>query len=227
MVSAVIVAAGSGTRMGAAVPKPFLTLHNRPVLAWSLSAFQNAPEVDEIVVVTKPEFQSDVEEMARRGNISKLAAIVPGGAVRLASVRNGLQACASGADFILVHDAARPCVTPDLIAACLASARQYGSGVAAAPVVDTLKAADAEGCVQETVDRTGLWAVQTPQAFRADWLREAIDAASDTDAAITDEAAALERIGRPVRLVRNPAPNLKLTVPGDFAVLSALLPPNG
>lgn len=223
MVSAVIVAAGSGSRMHANIPKPFLPLGKQIVLAYALQALQTAPEIDEIIVVTRPEFLETVKDLKAKYNLSKLVPPVPGGATRLASVRIGIQTCSPVAELLLVHDAARPCLTQELIQDCLTSARKFGSGVAAARAVDSLKSADDDGIVKSSIDRSSVWIVQTPQVFQAKLLRSAIDNVSNSDPTITDEASIAQACGIPVRLVENRLPNPKLTTPGDLPLLSALL----
>ena len=223
MVSAVIVAAGSGSRMQSNIPKPFLPLGKHIVLAYALQALQVAPEIDEIIVVTRPEFLETVTDLKAKYELSKLVPPVPGGATRLASVRIGIRTCSPNTGLILVHDAARPCLTQELIRDCLASARRFGSGVAAARAVDSLKSATDDGFVKASIDRSSVWIVQTPQVFQADLLRSAIGNVSDSDPAITDEASIAQVCGIPVRLVENRLPNPKLTTPGDLPLLSALL----
>lgn len=219
----VIVAAGSGSRMGGSVPKVLLPLAGKPALHWSLEAFAKT-RVDGIVLVASPATRTAAEEAAKE--CAKPVSVVEGGATRLQSVQNGVAAVPADADLILVHDAARPCVTPVLIEATIASALCLGSGVAARKVVDTVKSAvrtaDGVRC-EATVDRTPLWTVQTPQTFRADLLRRALEEAQPDDPAITDEASAVERLGMPVHLVESDAPNPKLTVPSDVPLAELIL----
>ena len=222
--SAVVVAAGQSRRMGGNVEKTLLPLGAHPVLAHSLLAFERCPDVDEVVLVVRADRIADAEALVRDAGCAKVRRVVPGGATRLASVRAGVAACDPAAEVVAVHDGARPCVTPDLISRCVASARAFGSGVAAAKVTDTVKAVAADGVtVARTVDRAPLWTAQTPQAFRADVLRDALARAADDDPAITDEAAAVERTGAPVRLVASTSPNPKVTFPDDLALAERLL----
>jgi 2-C-methyl-D-erythritol 4-phosphate cytidylyltransferase len=215
----VIAAAGSGERLGAGGPKAFVELAGRPLLDWSLDAFRAAECVIEIVVAAPPGSESEV---ADRGVVA-----VAGGAHRSESVANAAELC--GEDIVVVHDAARPLVTPDLIDAVvrrLLADDGAAAAIAAAPVTDTIKQAGEAGEVERTLDRSGLWAVQTPQAFRADALREAhADPDSLPDA--TDDAMLVERAGGRVLIHEAPAENLKVTRPIDLRVAELLLSERG
>jgi 2-C-methyl-D-erythritol 4-phosphate cytidylyltransferase len=211
----VIAAAGSGERLGAGGPKAFVELAGRPLLDWSLDAFRAAASVTEIVVAVPP---GEADAVADRGVVA-----VSGGAHRSESVANAVELC--GEEIVVVHDAARPLVTPALINAVidrLASDEGAAGAIAACPVTDTIKQVGDAGEVERSLDRSGLWAVQTPQAFRADALREAL---SDPDALpeATDEAMLVE--GRGGRVVIHPArsENLKVTTPLDLRVAELLL----
>jgi 2-C-methyl-D-erythritol 4-phosphate cytidylyltransferase len=211
----VIAAAGSGERLGAGGPKAFVELAGRPLLDWSLDAFREAGFIKEIVVATPPGEEGAVAERGVLG--------VAGGEHRSGSVANALEL--AGEEIVVVHDAARPLVTPKLINAVvdrLASDRKAAGVIAAAPVTDTIKQAGGEGVVERTLDRAGLWAVQTPQAFRADALREAL---SDPDSLpeATDDAMLVERRGGRVLIHEAPADNLKVTTPLDLRVAELLL----
>lgn len=221
---AIIVAAGSGSRMGGSVPKVLLPIAGKPALLWSVEAFAASSRVDGLVIVVRPENRDLVADMTK--DCPKPVTLALGGETRLASAQNGLAACPADADIVLVHDAARPCVTPGLIDATIDSAVRLGSGVAARKVVDTVKSAvrtDEGVRCEATVDRTPLWTVQTPQTFRAEILRRALASARPDDPAITDEASAVERLGEPVHLVESGTPNPKLTVPSDVPLTDLLL----
>ncbi|MCX7915111.1 MAG: 2-C-methyl-D-erythritol 4-phosphate cytidylyltransferase [Verrucomicrobiae bacterium] len=221
MITAGILAAGQSSRMGGGHNKQFLTLRGRPVVWYSLVAFQECAEVDAIVLVRRPDYAAQAETLARE--FPKVTAFADGGKERQDSVWNGLEKCDPRTEIVAVQDGARPLVTPELIAATIASARQFGTGIAATKVVDTIKEVRADGVVERTVDRTKLWAVQTPQTCRFDLLRRAYRKVLDEGVVVTDEAAAVERLGEPVRLVPTPFLNLKITTPADFAVVEALL----
>jgi len=208
---ALIVAAGSGERLGAPRPKAFVTLAGKPMVQWSIEALRAVPSVDRIVVAL-PEGQA-----APEGTIG-----VPGGAVRSASVRAALAAAGPG-DPVVVHDAARPLVTAAAVEGTLAALDGADAAIAAAPVADTIKEADPDGTVRATLDRSRLWAVQTPQAFRRSALERALDVDDDTLAAATDDAWLVERAGGRVRVVSAPPENLKITTAADLHRAELLL----
>ena len=223
MLTAVIVAAGTSQRMG--FDKLFADLAGRPVVAWSVAAFQACAAVDGIVLVTRPEKEAPFRELAQRWGWTKLRAILPGGPQRHLSVWNGLQTVADGdsPEFVAVHDGARPLVTPGIIARCFDLAREAGAACCAAPISDTLKRADAHGRICGGVDRANLWAMQTPQIFDLPLLRRAYQAVLDAGEVVTDETSALERIGQPVALFNGGDFNLKITYPQDLELARHLL----
>jgi 2-C-methyl-D-erythritol 4-phosphate cytidylyltransferase len=222
MTSAIIVAAGSGTRMG--FDKLLASLGGVPVILHTLRAFQACPEVDEIVVVASPDRQEVIQRLADDAGLTKLRAFVPGGAERHLSVWAGIQAVAADSDYVAVHDGARPLIHPAQISRCLAKARETGAAASARPVSETLKRVDEAGRVCGSVDRRGLWIMETPQVFARPLLVQAYEAVLQEGVLVTDEVSALERLGHPVWLVDNPTPNPKITWPPDLAVAERLLP---
>ena len=245
MLTAIIVAAGTSQRMG--FDKLFADLGNRPVVAHSIAAFQACPSVGSIVLVTRPEKKAVFQELARNEGWTKLHAVLAGGAQRHLSVWNGLQTltdtlsespapdtmqgqghAASGKDgrvshFVAVHDGARPLVTPDIIERCLELAQTVGAACCAAPVSDTLKRADEHRRISGSVDRTNLWAMQTPQIFALPLLLRAYREVINTGLTVTDETSALESIGQPVGLLNSGDFNLKITYPQDLELARYLL----
>jgi 2-C-methyl-D-erythritol 4-phosphate cytidylyltransferase len=221
MVTAIVLAAGRSTRMGGGPNKQFLDLLGQPILRYSLAAFEQCRAVDAIVVVRRPDYAEQAETMARP--FRKVIAFTDGGIERQNSVCNGLDKCPPDTDIVAVHDGARPLVTPALIEATIESARAYGTGIAATKIVDTIKEADEQRTILRTVDRAKLWAVQTPQTARFELLRRAYAAVLEQAIIVTDEAAAIERLGQPVTLVDTPFLNLKITTPSDLAIAEALL----
>ena len=225
--SVVLVAAGGSRRMG--FDKLTADLAGRPVAAWAAAAFGDCAEVGEIVVVTAAGREDEFRALL--AGQSKVRAVVPGGSERHRSVWAGLRALdgLTTTGFVAVHDAARPLATPALIARCLARAREVGAAAAASPVADTLKRADpATGLVADAVDRTDLWAMGTPQVFRADLLRRAYAHVLATGEAVTDEVSAVARLGAPVALVdTGEDPNFKITYPRDLALARLVLAGRG
>ena len=222
MTTAIVVAAGKASRMGD-VDKAFLTLGSRPVVAHALAAFERCPDVTEVVLVVRKDQLSAADSAVRMFGLRKVRRIVPGGATRLASVRAGIEAANLDTTYYAVHDGARPAVPVPLIRDCVASARKFGSGVAAAKITDTVKSVSRAGAIEKTLDREPLWAAQTPQVFRADLLRKALEGVDDKDPGITDESSAVERLGGTVRIVESKEPNPKITYPGDVGIVARLL----
>ena len=218
MIVALIVAAGSGERLGAGRPKALVELAGRPMLAWSIDAISQLPNLDQIVVAMPP------GEPAPEG-----VSAVAGGSCRSESVALALAAAGEG-ETVLVHDAARPLVGVDLLertVAALHSDPAADAAIAAAPVTDTIKRVDAAGGVVETLDRGPLWAVQTPQVFRRAALARALDVSPQDLAQATDDAWLIERAGGRVIVVPAQQPNLKVTTPDDLRIAEALIAAHG
>ena len=222
MTTAIIVAAGKSTRMGEGVDKAFLSLVNKPVLAWSLIAFERAKNVDRIVLVVRKDQLVASKAVAKMFGISKLQAIVAGGVQRQDSVQAGLKAVDPDTRYVLVHDGARPMVTSEAIDQLAVQVRRAPALTLGRPMVDTVKNCAKAACVTETVPRDHLWLVQTPQAFQIKVLREAY-AKLDPKKQVTDDCHAVELNGTPVKIVESLKPNFKITTPEDIALVSALL----
>lgn len=220
---AIVAAAGSGRRMGAGISKVFLPLAGRPLLLHTLETLAASPCLEGVVVVVRGEDVPLCRRLVQGAGLGKVEAVVAGGAERQDSVARGLLALGEGADVVAVHDGARPLCSPALVEATVAAARRTGAALAAVPVKDTIKVVDADGRVVSTPDRRGLFAAQTPQAFRLEVLREAFAAASARGWRATDEAALVEALGRPVAVVPGEEANLKVTTPMDLALAEEIL----
>lgn len=223
MNTGIIVAAGRSERMGPGADKAFLSLGPRPVIAYSLMAFESCPDIDAVILVVRREQQVAARGVARMFGCAKVKAIVTGGRQRQDSVLNGLSAADPETRIVAVHDAARPMVTPEQISAVVASARRHGSGVAARRTIDTVKWVKRGTIVDQTLDRDKVWTVQTPQAFKLAALRAALESLQAKGESVTDEAGAMEKAGEPVRLVASPELNFKVTTPDDLQVIAALM----
>ena len=221
MTTAIIVAAGKSERMGAGTDKAFLSLGNKPVVAWSLLAFERCADVDRIVLVVRKEQQLAAKAVARMFGISKLVAVVPGGNKRQESVQAGLAACDADTRFVVVHDGARPCVTPDVVSEVVKLAKRVGAATVGHRITDTVKRVEKGTAVSGTEDREKLWAVQTPQAFHFRILANAYKNLGKND--VTDDCQAVELSGATVRIYENRAPNFKITTVEDLQIASALL----
>lgn len=217
---AIILAGGSGSRMGADRNKVLLSLRNEPVITRAVKAFSGL--VEGIVLVSRAE---DMPAMQAAMDASGLSVtIVPGGSTRQESVWNGLCALPEECRHVLIHDGARCLVDRDTILRCMDSVVEYGTGVAAIPAVDTIKEADTENTVVNTPDRARLRAVQTPQGFRTELLRSAHLAARRVGYLGTDDASLLEHMGVPVKLTQGDRRNIKITTPEDMMIAEAFLP---
>jgi 2-C-methyl-D-erythritol 4-phosphate cytidylyltransferase len=223
MVSALIVAAGRGTRMGQNVDKLFLELAGGPVLAHTWNRFEQASVIDEIVIVAREDAQSQVRRLAERYGFRKRFRLVAGGKERQDSVWNGLLQLDPVSEIVAIQDAARPCVSHELIAATVDAARQTGAAVAAQSITDTIKESADGKLVERTLDRARLWAVQTPQTFRVEIIRRALSAVRERGLHVTDDTAACELVGQPVQLVVGTRPNPKVTRPEDVPYIELLL----
>jgi 2-C-methyl-D-erythritol 4-phosphate cytidylyltransferase len=212
---ALLVAAGSGDRLGADRPKAFVVLAGHPMLEWSLAALRAAPSVRRVVVAVPPRSPHTRAE-------EDWLTVVEGGESRSESVRNAL-AAAGDDEEVVVHDAARPLLRPELVEATLAELDDADAAIAAAPLADTVKEAGADRWVAATLDRSRLWAIQTPQAFRRAVLERALDVPDDVLAQATDDAWLVERAGGRVRVVASGAENLKVTTPWDLQIAELLL----
>ena len=221
MTTAIILAGGKSERMGANVDKAFLSLVDKPMVAWSLLVFERTAEIDRIVLVVRKDQLVASQAVVKMFGISKIEKIVAGGGKRQDSVAAGLAACDLDTRIVVIHDAARPLVTSDLVAEVVRQAKRVPAVTVGQPVVDTLKVCEKGSTVTKTVPRERLWAVQTPQAFQVKELRAAYKALGKEE--ITDDCAALERIGVAVKIVTNHRPNFKVTVPDDLHLVGALL----
>ncbi len=201
--------------------KRFTELAGKPVLLHAVEAFAACTAIDEIIVVTSPDAVGRIE--AWQSACPKLSKIVEGGAERHLSVYRGLEALSPETDLVAVHDGARPLVTPSLITRCTEAAAAHGAAACARPLTDTVKRANADGTAGESVDRAGLWAMETPQVARASLLRSAYEAVLAENLLVTDEVSALQHMGESVMLVENPDPNIKITFPADLALAEAIL----
>ncbi len=218
MVYALVVAAGSGTRMRAMGNKLFLPLAGKPLICRSWEALDSSEIVDRIIIVTKAELFEDFQELNTRYSYKTHLELVVGGAERQDSVWNGLQFIGSenAEDVVLIHDGARPFLSNAFIELMVRSARLHGAAVAASPVIDTIKSSQNGEVIHQHLDRSKLWAVQTPQAFRSGIIKKAIQAARDQGLTLTDDTAACDLIQQPVHLTPWTEPNPKITLPSDL-----------
>ncbi|CAN5741691.1 2-C-methyl-D-erythritol 4-phosphate cytidylyltransferase [soil metagenome] len=221
MLTAIIVAGGSSRRMG--FDKTFAPLHGRPVVAHTIAAFEASAVVDEIILVGREERLAELKEMAAQQQFRKVQNVIAGGARRQDSVSAGLKEAHTDSRYIAVHDAARCLVKPGQIERVFACARANGAAALAGAVVDTLKRANADGTISGSVDREGVFAMQTPQIFLRELLLEAYQRITKKKLLITDEVTAVQNLGRKVMLVSHVDVNLKITYPTDLLLAEAVL----
>lgn len=221
MTTAIIVAAGKSERMGAGTDKAFLSLVNKPVVAWSLMAFEKCAEIDRIVLVVRKDQQLAAKAVCQMFGISKLDKIVAGGNKRQDSVQAGLAVCDLDTRTVVVHDGARPLVTPELIAEVVKLGVRTGAATVGRRMIDTVKSVDKGTTVTKTESREKLWQVQTPQAFQFRVLRDAYKALGKNE--VTDDCQAVEMNGGTVKICESNRLNLKITTPDDLQVAAALL----
>src|ERR1700730_11814073 len=214
MLTAIIVGAGRSQRMG--FDKLFEIIVGKPVLAHTIAAFENAKSVSQIIVVAREDRHRDLEKLVRDQNWKKIQSVVAGGEHRQDSVRAGLEQLSENTRYVAVHDAARALVTAEQIERVYQACRDQGAAALAEPITDTLKRADVDRVVTESVDRHQLFAMQTPQIFARELLIEAYETVTAKNTLLTDEVSAVEYLGRNIVLVPNEDFNFKITYPRDF-----------
>ncbi|HTY45991.1 MAG TPA: 2-C-methyl-D-erythritol 4-phosphate cytidylyltransferase [Patescibacteria group bacterium] len=220
-VTAIVVAAGKGVRFKSRIPKPLVTLGRRPVIAYCLRTLSAHPYVKDIIIVVNAGNKKSIADALRTHRLGKkVTRLVLGGPRRQDSVRSGLRALPAQADTVLIHDAARPFIDAGLVSAVIQRARRCGAAVAAVPVKATIKRARG-GKVGETLDRSSLWEIQTPQVFKKDLILEAYRRFSAR--LVTDDAALVERLGSGVELVMGSYRNIKLTTPEDLSFAKGII----
>ncbi len=221
---AVIVAAGIGVRMNTDQPKQFLMLSDRPILAYTLAAFETSPVISEIVlVVSEDKIEYVQKEIIGKYNFLKVKKIVPGGEKRQDSVFNGLSNLSDGCDMVVIHDGIRPFVSHALIKSSVEEACKTGSCVVGVPVRDTTKIVGSDNIIEDTVERDKLWTVQTPQVFSYEIIIAAYEKAEKDKFYGTDDAQLVERMGESIRIISGSYDNIKITVPEDIILAERIL----
>lgn len=225
----IVPAAGIGVRMGANRPKQLLEVNGTPILALTLRILQDCDAVDRVILVAPEE---DLERCRRdivgRFRLDKVMEVIPGGERRQDSVRLGLEAAGEDFDLVVIHDGVRPLAGGELLEKVVLAAGKYGAAVAGLPARETVKEADECGLVVRTLDRSGIWLIQTPQAFSTEILRKAHECARREGwPEATDDAALVEKLGVPVKIVRGSERNIKVTTPLDLEMVRFLLERDG
>ncbi len=219
--SAIIVAAGDSTRMGYKLSKQLIPLNGHAAIEYTLKAFQQCSQIDEIIVVAR---SKDIEDIAHIAfAFRKVSSVIAGGATRVESVQKGVFAADKRTTHYAIHDGARVLVTPELIEKVLRASFDCGAAAPGTPVTDTVKVADENGWILSTPDRSSMWAVQTPQVFEKSLYRRAMANAVEKQLSVTDDCSMVEVNGEKVRLIRGDYSNIKLTTPVDITLAEALL----
>jgi len=224
MVTAIIVAAGQGVRMGDSIPKQYLMLGDHPVLAYSLMTFSLCRRVDNLYLVV-PESDMDYcrHKIIRPLKLNRDIKLVPGGPQRQLSVYNGLREIEDRQGIVVIHDGVRPFVTTDHIRICVQGAEETGACILGVPVADTLKKVNRSGLIDNTIERKGVWQAQTPQAFAYELIIRAHEKARVEGLIASDDALLVERLGRKVKIVTGNRNNLKITTPEDLRIARAMI----
>jgi len=221
---AIVPAAGTGERMGIDRKKPYLLLNQRPLLYYTLTALDSIPSIAQIIVAVAPgDERFCQQQVLEKFHFNKSIQIIPGGSSRQESVRRLLERVPEDAQLVLIHDGARPLITPELLEQAIAETRVWKATVLAVPVKDTIKSANDTLQIEKTISRERLWAIQTPQTFERSVIREAHQRASQEGFIGTDDAALVERLGVQVKIVMGSYDNIKITTPEDLVIGEALL----
>ena len=223
-VAALIPAAGMGRRMGKAVAKQFLPLGDKPMLAHTLLAFQQAPEIDEIIpILSEEDMEHCLRDIIEQFSLSKVKTLVVGGKERQDSVYNGIRKIGKDASVLLVHDGVRPFVTAEMISECVSLAKKGENIAVGVPVKDTIKEVDDHRVIQRTLQRSRLWSIQTPQAFPIKVLQKAYEEAYRDKLHGTDDSTLAEHAGFTVRVIMGSYENIKITTPEDLILAEEIL----
>ena len=220
-ISALIVAGGVGSRMGADVPKQFIEVLGKPVIAYTIEAFSRSDEIDEIVIVTLEDYIVFCKDIVDRFGFSKVKSIISGGKTRQESVYNGLKDITG--EYVLIHDGARPLVSQEVIMNCVYTVTTYGACAVGVKVNDTLKIADDNKIIKGTPDREHIYAIQTPQCFKTEEIISAHKSAMELGFSGTDDAVLYEKTGKNIKIADGEYSNIKITTPIDIAVMEAYL----
>ena len=221
---AIVPAAGTGERMGIDRKKPYLLLNQRPLLYYTLTALASIPSIAQIIVAVAPgDERFCQQQVLEKFYFNKSIQLIPGGSSRQESVSRLLERVPDDTQLVLIHDGARPLITPELLEQAIAETRVWKATVLAVPVKDTIKSANDTLQIEKTISRDRLWAIQTPQTFERSVILEAHQRASQEGFIGTDDAALVERLGVQVKIVMGSYDNIKITTPEDLVIGEALL----
>lgn len=218
--AAVIVAGGTGNRMNSDIPKQFIEVLGKPIIAYTINAISNCSDIDEIIIVTLPEYLVYCKDLIEDFGFNKVSKIVCGGSTRQESVFNGLKELSEDTDIVAIHDGARPLINSETITKCINAACEFGCAAVGVKMKDTVKVVDSEGIIEYTADREKLWQVQTPQIFKKDII---VNLHNESNALATDDCYLAEKAGYKVKMVEGEYENIKITSPQDIFIMKGLL----
>ena len=222
-IKALILASGSGSRIEGKIPKQFLELSGSPLIIHTLEPFEKCRNIDELIIVTLPDYIDKTWEFVNRYCLTKVKKIIRGGKTRQESSKNGIDACGNDTKFVLIHDAVRPFITSNLLNKLVKALNKYEAVVPVIPSTDTIIETDPKGFINNIPNRSKLWRVQTPQAFGYELIREAhAGALKDGIKNSTDDSSLVLRIGQPVYTIKGDEKNIKITYPTDFEIAGKL-----
>lgn len=220
MLSAIILAAGVGRRLGARTVKPLVKIGNQPAVVYSLKVFNSHSDVDEIILVLSKKNQAQIIKVLKKFHFKKLKYFIFGGRRRQDSVANGLKKVSRNSNWVLIHDAARPLIDRKSISRVIACAKKTGAAILGVPVKATIKSIKNKFIVDKTIDRSNLWEIQTPQVFKKDLIIKAYKKYSKNS--VTDDASLVEKMGKPVNIIYGRYENIKITTKEDLLIASAI-----
>lgn len=219
--AAVIVAGGVGNRMKSDVPKQFIEVMGKPIISYTINALSKCEDIDEIIIVTLPEYLVYCGDVVKNFGFEKVTKIVSGGKTRQESVRNGLKELSDDVDIVAIHDGARPLIDVKTISECIKNAVKFGCSAPGVKIKDTVKSSDDDGFIERTVSREKLWLIQTPQVFKKEIICSLHFA--DTENGATDDCSLAENGGYKVKIVEGSYENIKITTPQDIYIMKGLL----
>ncbi len=219
--AAIIVAGGVGSRMNSDIPKQFVEVLGKPIIAYTINSLSRCKDIDEIIIVTLPDYLVFCKDIVDAFGFKKVTKIVCGGATRQESVYSGLKEVGDDIDIVAIHDGARPMIDADTITKCINAAYEHGAAAAGVKMKDTVKVVDEAGFIEYTADREKLWQVQTPQVFKKDIICSLHANAADNSA--TDDCILAEKAGYKVKMVEGKYENIKITTPQDIYIMKGLL----
>ncbi len=221
--TAIIVASGTGSRMGSEIPKQFIEVLGKPVIAYTINSLSKCKDIDEIIIVTLSDYLVYCKDIVDAFGFDKVSRIVCGGDTRGNSVFNGLKELDDDCDIVAIHDGVRPMIDSDTVSECIHQARKYGCAAVGVKMKDTVKVCDENGFIDHTADREKMWAIQTPQVFKKDIIYALHKDAHEKNLSFTDDCILAESAGYKVKIVEGQYENIKITTPQDIFIMKGLL----